>query len=216
MRQKIKEYQLYDYSIDSRRRCISSVKLTHFTLTHLYTKTGFTLVEILVALAVFALVMAAAGETYISVRQAWQRQRQIIDLVQNSRWAMEFMENEVRHTTATGNPGWARLNVFAGGNAIDFSIDSDGDNNADTQIQYERNGTILQRRQRRRRPPPPGPWGTWQELANFIVDNPSGNDIFNFTGGVLTIELTLRPNPAQPAGPGNLDYTIRTQVRPRN
>ena len=57
---------------------------------------GFSLVEILVSLTVFGLVMAAAGVAFISIYKNWQRQRDYLQCIENARWAMEFMTNEIR------------------------------------------------------------------------------------------------------------------------
>ena len=47
-----------------------------------------------------------------------------------------------------------------------------------------------------------------QELANLIVNNPSGNNIFNLNGNLIRIELS--------AGMDSYNYTLRTQARSRN
>ncbi len=188
---------------------------------HLNTRRGFTLLEVLVAIAVFGLIAAGTAGAFASMQQAWRKQRNTMDLAQNSRWAMEFTVNELRHATAAAAPAWARAQIQAGGRRIQFGRDADGDNDvdgSDIQIQIERPAgpnTIFRRRQRTGGA---GAWGAWQELANFIVfPNPSGNNIFiDSGGGLYTIELTVRPQPAQAAGRENRNYTLRTRVRVRN
>ena len=188
---------------------------------------GFTLLEVLVAIAVLGLVMAGASGIFSSVQQAWRKQRNTLDLVQNARWAMEFMANEVRHATVSAAPAWAQTQIILVGNGIQLGRDSDGDNDVDIgdiQVQFRRpaGATAQIQRRQRTRTGPPGPlwsaWSAWEELANFIVlPNPSGNALFTDAGGGLyTIELTVRPQPTQPVGRENRDYTLRTQVRARN
>ena len=176
---------------------------------------GFSLLEVLVAIAVLGLVMAGASGVFSSVQQAWRKQRNTIDLVQNARWALEFMVNEARGSTETSPPGWAQIQIQAGGQRLQIGTDSNGDNNPDRQVQYQRLGTTVQRRWRNF---PGGPWQPWEELSNFIVfPNPSGNAIFtNPSSGLYAIELTVRPQPTQPAGRENRNYTLRTQMRARN
>lgn len=195
-------------------------------------KAGFSLLEVMVAVTVFALVVAAGGGIFVSLQQAWRRQKATISLTQNVRWAMEFMSNEIRHATVSGNPAWARIQPLAGGTQLSFGKDPNADNNPPwQQIQYRRQGAVLQRRWRQRQPNTA--WSLWQntELANFIavpnpdlVDNNTGlppsdgiaDPIFIVNNGLVTIELTLRPRPAAPIGRENRNYTVITQVRPRN
>lgn len=182
---------------------------------------GFTLLEVLVAIAVFSLIVTAAAGTFAAIQAAWRKQRNIMDLAQNARWAMEFMANEIRLSSASAAPGWAQVQIQAGGRRIQFGRDADGDGDvdgSDIQVQFERPAganTILRRRQRTGGG---GPWGAWQELANYIVfPNPSGNFIFiNAGSGLYTIELTVRPRPTAAVGRENRDYTLRTQARVRN
>lgn len=175
---------------------------------------GFTLPEIIVAFTILALVMVTASGLFISVNQAWQRQRQTIDLVQNARWAVEFMVREIRQgrNVSVDLEFWGGESVFR----LQFELPPGGSDNrvryfrgngagfGPTNVLYRKSGAGL------------GPPADRQELANFIVDNPNGNPIFSLVGGVLTIELTVRPRPQDPEGRGNRNYTVRTQVRPRN
>jgi prepilin-type N-terminal cleavage/methylation domain-containing protein len=158
-------------------------------------KKGFTLVEVTVVLAVLGLMMAAISGVLISVQQGWQRQKDELDLIQNSRWAVEFMSNEVRQANSS------TMQVTPDGRQLNFQLDPDGDGIAPYQeTEYQINGTVLQRRIGQS-----GVWQTYQELANFIVDNPNS---FIWSGATLSIELTTSS--------GNRSYVLRTLVRPRN
>ena len=173
---------------------------------------GFSLLEVLVAVTVFGLIIAAAGGTFSAIQQSWRMQRNAIDLVQNSRWAMEFMANEIR-------PGGAPAAIQPGGTGIGFQPypgpptawvwywlgDGAGLGNANTI--YRGTGASL---------PAAAAILPRKELANFIVP-PVGNVIFTDAGGGLyTIQLTLRPQPTLPAGRENRNYALQTQVRMRN
>jgi prepilin-type N-terminal cleavage/methylation domain-containing protein len=182
---------------------------------------GFTLLEVLVAIAVFALIVTAAAGTFAAIQQAWRKQRNTIDLAQNARWAMEFMANEIRPSSISAVPAWARAQIQAGGRRIQFGRDVDGDGDvdgSDIQVQLERPAGVNAVLRRRQRTGGAGPWSGWEELANFIVfPNPSANNIFiDSGGGLYTIELTVRPRPTAAVGRENRDYTLRTQVRVRN
>ena len=155
-------------------------------------KKGFTLLEIMVALVVFAVIVMSAGSVFVSVQQSWQKQRDIIDLVQNARWAMEFMSNEVRSALNIITPS-----MHENGNELKFNIGT-------RTIDYQENGAVLQRRWRQGA----GGWHPWEDLADFVVPNPDGNNIFTRNGKLITIELTVEKN--------NRQYTLRTEVRARN
>lgn len=161
---------------------------------------GFTFIEIMVALAVFALVIAGAAGIFISIQQAWQRQRAIIDLVQNATWATEFMSNEVR--------GAGNVSVVSG-DRLRFELPPGGVAN---RVWYWRgDGVVFGDRDKIYRGVGSGinqANGNRKELVNLIIDNPTGNNIFTNTGNLYTIELTLQRD--------NHSYTLRTKVRPRN
>ena len=173
---------------------------------------GFTLLEVLVAITVFGLVAAAAGGTFASMQTAWRKQKNTIGLVQNGRWAMEFITNELRQ-------GGAPVAISGGGQRLQFRPypgpptsfvwfwRGNGGGLGTATIIYRGTGANIAAANGNRR-----------ELANFIVfPNPSANNIFtNAGGGLYTIELTLRPQPTQPVGRENRNYVLRTQARPRN
>lgn len=161
---------------------------------------GFTLVEVTVAITVFALVMIAAGGSFISIQQSWQRQKSAIERIQNARWAMGFMSNEIR--------GGGDFTVVSADRA-QFDLPTgemvwywrgDAGTYGDSRIIYRGVGAGLGVAN-----------GNRQELANFIVDNPSGNAIFRqhpSISNLYIIELTVEKN--------NKQYTLRSQVSPRN
>lgn len=178
---------------------------------------GFTLIEVMVAITVFTLVMIAAGGSFISAQYSWQRQRVTLDNIQRSRWAMDFISNEIRQAG----------NIFEGpesfaGESIDvlrFERDTDGnpDNGSEITVRYWRgNGYNLGDRDKLYRGEGTGLGlanGNRQELADFVVDNPEetpGNpySIFDESAGVVTIWLTVERD--------NRTYTMKTKVRSRN
>ncbi len=171
-------------------------------------RSGFTLVEIMVAITVFVIVVVAAGETLFSVRQAWQKQKLVLDSIRNARWAVEFMVNEMRQGS--------NFSVFA--STLQFELPpggapnrvwywrGDGATYGNADILFRGAGASLNNANSVR-----------QELSNFIVTNPSGNGIFASAGATLyTIELTVRPKPAEAASSKNQNYTLRTMSRQRN
>ena len=57
---------------------------------------SFTLIEIMIASAIFALISLMMGGIFISTQEAQKRQRDKIELLEEANWAMEFMCNELR------------------------------------------------------------------------------------------------------------------------
>ncbi len=196
---------------------------------------SFTLLEVLVAITVLAFIVVITGQIFVSLKQAWRRQRATINLVQNSRWAMERMVNEIRQGSNidTSPPG-----PIASGRGIRFRPfpgppspfvwywRGNGGVTGNINILYRGTGANFG-----------GPGGAdtnRQELANLVVNNPlAPNDLvdnltglapndfiqdpnFIFNAGLLAIELTFRPIPAQPASRENQDFTVWAQIRPRN
>ena len=174
------------------------------------------MVEVIVAIGVFALVIVSLTNVFFPIQGAWRRQKETLDLVRNARWVLEFMERELREAesaTINTNPG-----SLPNGQVIRFRLssppaepywywrgngDSDSDtiNFGDSSFLYRGQGNNLA-----------DAYSTRQQIANFLVAIP----IFSNGGGLVTIELTVRPNPGEPAGHNNPNYTLRKQIRPRN
>lgn len=155
----------------------------------------------MVAIAVFGFVSVTVGETIFSLQQSWRKQRDTLDLIQNTRWAMEFMANELRRAGSASILSGTQMNLIVDPN-------SDGAPPFQT-IEYLWSGAALQRRQDS---------GAWQELAGFIP-NPAaeGYSIFASAGGALyALELRARPRSSEPQSADNRNYTLRTQARRRN
>jgi len=96
------------------------------TLTN---KRGFTLTELLVAMALSAVVMAAIGYVYYTQQKSYLVQDQLAAAQQNLRAGMYFMEREIRMAgydptqNASPTPGIGT----AGTNTIAFTSDLNGD-----------------------------------------------------------------------------------------
>ena len=64
---------------------------------------GFTLIEVLVALAIAGIVLSAIYAIFVSQSKTYSTQDQLVELQQSLRYSMSFMEREIRQTGY--NPG---------------------------------------------------------------------------------------------------------------
>ncbi|HLZ33392.1 MAG TPA: prepilin-type N-terminal cleavage/methylation domain-containing protein, partial [Nitrospira sp.] len=77
----------------SRQRCLQD-------------EAGFTLIELMVGLAVGVIVMAAAFSILTMTRKSLQANEQTVDMQQNVRMAMEMMSRDIK-LAGFGSPGTA-------------------------------------------------------------------------------------------------------------
>jgi type IV pilus assembly protein PilW len=107
-------------------------------------KGGYTIVELLVAIAISGIFMGAIYSAYTSQQRATLGQEQVSAMQRNLRSAMYYMEKEIRMAGCdpTGKAG-AGITT-AGVNTISFTEDGDGDG-AVTNMTYSLSGADLQR-----------------------------------------------------------------------
>ena len=87
---------------------------------------GFTLVELLVAMAISVIVMASIGYVYYTQQKSYVAQEQISSMQQNLRAAMYYMEREIRMAgfDPTEDAG-AGINI-ANNAELEFTVDYNG------------------------------------------------------------------------------------------
>lgn len=99
---------------------------------------GFTLIELMIALAISGIVMGGVLFTYTSQQKTYLAQDQIVDMQQNIRAVMYIMTKELRMAGydphVTYNPGIVAAGDGSNGNPLTFTLvaDEDGiDNDSD-------------------------------------------------------------------------------------
>ena len=109
-------------------------------------ESGFTLVELLIAMTIGLIILAALSGTFLMQRKAYDVQEQIVEMVQNARAAMDIMSREIRMAgyDPTGLAGSTIVSTTS--NSINFTLDitddagtgpPDGDtNDANENITY--------------------------------------------------------------------------------
>jgi len=89
---------------------------------------GITLIELLIALAILALVFVVVGICFISAQTAYQKQTIKVELIKEAQWAMKFICNELRGAQLNSIPsGWNRDYIrfrLRGGTQIIYQRDS--------------------------------------------------------------------------------------------
>jgi prepilin-type N-terminal cleavage/methylation domain-containing protein len=193
-------------------------------------KSGFTLIEIMVSLVVFAIVMTAMTSAFYKTYKDWQRQRDYNLALENGRWAMELMSNEIRVAHADNNLTHAGEVPLGDHQLLTFHIDRAGKKGANLERIYYWLGytpvseryvlyrSVINKNQDLSKAILTA---NRQELSRFVVES---TDIFNVSSGcagsatncTVILNLTVRPKPDQPETPGNRDFSFRTMVRPRS
>ena len=177
----------------------------------------FTLFETIVGIVILSLAMIALSRVAISSNFAWSKQSIQATLIQEGRWALELMSNELRCATVSSiNTDF--VPNYWDGMRIEFQGDIDNDGSLE-RIRYERRREwgvgFINKLVRRGRTG--WGWGPRIDLSAFVVDNPGNADIFSHDGsGLITVKITLRPRPLSPEGAGNRNVTFRTKIRARN
>jgi len=110
-------------------------------------KRGYTILELLVAIAISGIFMGAIYSAYISQQRSTLGHEQVSAMQRNLRSAMYYMEKEIRMAgcdpTGRTNAGIIQANA----NLMEFTGDIDGDGaiNSDEHITYRLSGTDLER-----------------------------------------------------------------------
>jgi len=105
-------------------------------------KQGFTLVELLVAMAISGIVMSSIYYTYYSQQKSYTTQDQVVAMQQNLRAAMFYMAREIRMAgcdpTGSGNFGITDIGL----KDIDDNLDVNGNSSLEFTIDRDENGAL--------------------------------------------------------------------------
>ena len=112
-----------------------------------YTKnkeSGFTLVELLIAMTIGLIILTALSSTFLMQRDAYDDQEQIVEMVQNARAVMDMMTREIRlagydptGTMQRSNPTNADfVGIPYNANKLEIFADLNGDADTDDTNEY--------------------------------------------------------------------------------
>jgi len=96
-------------------------------------QSSFTLLESLVVVAIFSVVMVSTAVLLMSLLTSWQKQNKTLELVENARWVMDFLVNEVRQAKESS------IVVGSGGDTLNFQLPRG------STIHYVKSSSTLQR-----------------------------------------------------------------------
>jgi type IV pilus assembly protein PilW len=194
-----------------------------------YTQNGFTLIEMLIALAMGSLLLASLYNFYMGQKKAYAIREQVSEMQQNARAGMELMVREIRMAgyNPTRAPGVGIIE--AGSQAIRMTMDLNGDGdvtdeNEDITYSLYDSGSDGDLDLGRK---PAG--STNQPVAENIA---SLDFVYTLANGsttttpvslgqirMLQVSLTARttkPDPTYPIHGGRRTYTLESVITPRN
>lgn len=114
------------YNNNKEDRVMVLFRNKHF-IRHRASQAGFTLVELMIVVALSGIVMAAVYSIYIAQQKSYIAQDQVVEMQQNIRAALDLMEREIRmagyDSTKTAN---ASITVVRAGQ-MSFTLDNNDD-----------------------------------------------------------------------------------------
>ncbi len=176
-------------------------------------KKSFTLVEVAVGTAIFAMMALALSTALISLQRSRDDQQITVLMTQEASWALELMTNEIRDSDGSVTQ------IQSGGSQLRLLRDASGDGADDTTDWYWFNGANLYRSEASGTGTTNPPNGSGVLLSKYLVANPSGDAMFSFPisgdSTLVQVEVTVRPKPAIAASNKNRNFTLRTCIRSR-
>ena len=144
---------------------------------------GFTLLELLVAMGLSVIIMAAVYSTYYSQQKSYIVQEQLAAMEQNLRAAMFYMERDIRMAGCDPTRKTAAGVTTADATELSFTEDTDGDGDLITityRLYTDTDG--IQKLGRVRdtgggSPPPPVPVAEDIEVLNLVYLDRDSNDL---------------------------------------
>jgi prepilin-type N-terminal cleavage/methylation domain-containing protein len=178
---------------------------------------GFTLIEIMIALAIAGILLVSIYNLYISQSRTYTVQEQVSEMQQNARVAMNIISRDIR-MAGFGQPSWTTINGTSGITYKGINVTDGGTGNPDTLTVV---GCI---------DPPPGKLGSAAAVGSTTITLQSSDeaDKFNTTTksdifigelenakvtGVSGAVLTIDTNPVQTGNQGTTNaFPVGTNV----
>jgi len=198
-----------------------------------YTKnkeSGFTLVELLIAMTIGLIILTALSSTFLIQRDAYDDQEQIAEMVQNARAVMDMMTREIRlagydptGTMQRSNPTNADfVGIPYNANKLEIFADLNGDADTDDTNEYIKYTMDSDYPFEIRR----DTGGGRQEFAlniqsfPFVYFDSNGNSTTT-TANIRQVRITITARTSKPdrnytPNSGYRTYTLASYITPRN
>lgn len=108
-------------------------------------QSGFTLIEILIALVVSSIIMTGVFTAFLTQQDIYAEQEQVAEMQQNIRVGLDFMVHEIRMAGYRGSGGSTADFIAAEADALAFSADMDenGSTGSDENFAFDLYGRTL-------------------------------------------------------------------------
>jgi prepilin-type N-terminal cleavage/methylation domain-containing protein len=191
---------------------------------------AFSLIEVLVSLGVFSVIITTVGSVFFYLYRDWKKQKDYMNVLQDSYWAVEALSSEMRQATdiaAETNPtGWRVTTNYLPDKDCGWFWGTDPQfvwfwrgtraGIANENETYGYNGFLYRGYGSRKSSVVECRHGAWEfrnVLCRFVTDYTYGYDVAT---NLVFMNLTLRPQPDAPEGPLNRPYRVNTVIRRRN
>ena len=188
---------------------------------------GFTLIELMMALAIMSLVMSAMITTFRSQSRSWVTQQEIANMQQNLRAGMYNLERSIRmagydprHSQGFGFVSsfpapYESIDATTDGDQIAFTIDNDEDQvvdgNVNEMVTWRRNPTTNALEY-------PNLDGTWTEVAHnisaiaftYLDEN---NAVTTNLADIRTVQITMTAQSSRASVTSTRSITSRIRCR---
>jgi prepilin-type N-terminal cleavage/methylation domain-containing protein len=167
---------------------------------------GFTLVEMIIATGIFAVIVVSTGSLLFMVQRISMQQRQNLELNENLRWGQTYIIKEAQQCsnfTLLSSLGLDGFNCTLNGNVTWYWRGNSTYGN-NTIIYHAVNATFAEAN------------STKQELIGSVTNNTANGALFSVSSGLLYANLTLCPYSDRPIGKGNQVFKCRLAIRTRN
>jgi type IV pilus assembly protein PilW len=184
-------------------------------------ESGFTLVELLIAMTIGLIILAALSSTFLMQRKIYDVQEQIVEMVQTARAAMDMMTREIR--IAGYNPANVSFDGIphnANSSTIDVYADLNGNGSIDTTsgtyehitYSYDSANKLI----RRNTNTGGGNQPFAENIDSFSVSylNANGGPATT-TSEIRQARITITARRAKP-DPDSVPYTLTSLITPRN
>jgi type IV pilus assembly protein PilW len=199
-----------------------SVKLSRETAS----AAGFTLIELMIAMAIGMIVFASVATTFISQTRAYSAQEQINQMEQNARGALDIMSREIKMAGYKPNGGSVTGVVSYTSSSLTIQADLNGDGSISTsgsdneQITYTYDST---NKQIRRQIGSAAAATLAENLSSFAFTyyQASGTTLASSASNIRRIEIALtakteKPDPGYSANGGYRTVDVSATITPIN